>query len=279
MADGGEMKNTVEAVKGILDAIPIYQDVVQPAAREVGKSLQTIAKTVHIALTPVSALVWGYEQIQDFVSKKVSEKLRNTPPSDIKSPNPNLAGPALEALKYTGHDSSLRDLYANLIASSIDAATAELAHPGFVEIIRQLTPDEAKLIKLLSTDNAFPLISIRAASKNAGAGGAVALHHFSLLGEEAKCDFPELVPGYLDNLRRLGLIEIPEFLKYTAPFAYAKLLDHPAVKRCRDEIDSSKDCKAFVERKGVALTHFGRQFIAAAVIDHGEVREAINHQA
>ncbi len=74
MSEQENIKETVEAVRGILEAIPIYQDAIQPAAKEIGKSLQTIAKTIHVVLAPVSALVWGFEQIQDFVSEKVTEK-------------------------------------------------------------------------------------------------------------------------------------------------------------------------------------------------------------
>ena len=57
-------------LKESLKPCPIYQDVVQPAAKEIGQALQTVAKTVHIALAPVSALVWGYDKIKDFVSQK-----------------------------------------------------------------------------------------------------------------------------------------------------------------------------------------------------------------
>jgi len=68
-----------------------------------------------------------------------------TPPDQIVVPKPNVAGPALEALRYTWHEETLSDLYANLLAaSSMDKSTADGAHPAFVEIIRQLTPDEAK---------------------------------------------------------------------------------------------------------------------------------------
>jgi len=65
-------------VTGAAKAIPVYQDIAQPAAQEVGKALQTVAKTVHIALAPVSALVWGYDQIKEFVSTKVSDRLKNS---------------------------------------------------------------------------------------------------------------------------------------------------------------------------------------------------------
>ena len=274
-----KVRDVFDAVKGLLDAVPLYQDTVQPAAREIGKALQTIAKTIHVALAPVSALVWGYEQVQEFVSRRVAEKLRNTPPSSITSPSPAVAGPALEALRYAGHETSLREMYANLLATSMDAATVSLAHPAFVDIIRQMAPDEARLVQYLSATRPYPLITVRAAHENAGAGGEIVLHHFSLLGEEASCEHPSLTPSYLDNLRRLGIIEIPEFLKYTAPFAYDSLVQHSTVQKCLEEINAKKGQKGLIERKGIAVTRFGRQFIAAAVVDHADLREVMNKES
>ena len=81
---------TINAVTNLVKAVPIYQDAIQPAAKEVGKALATITKTVNVALAPVRGLVWGYEKIEDFVSTKVSEKLRNTPEKEIVTPKPNV---------------------------------------------------------------------------------------------------------------------------------------------------------------------------------------------
>lgn len=133
MADENNIRDAADAIRGIAEAVPIYQDVVQPAAQEIGKALQTVAKTVHIALAPISALVWGYEQISEFVGRRVTEKLKNVPPERIQTPSPNVAVPALEALRYTGHSEPLRELFANLLATSLDSETARNAHPSFVE--------------------------------------------------------------------------------------------------------------------------------------------------
>ena len=277
--DGSNVKDTVEAVKGIVEAVPIYQDAVQPAAKEVGKALQTVAKTVHIALAPVSALVWGYEQIKDFVENKVSEKLKNTPEEEIQSPKPNVAGPALEGLKYTGHEATLRELFANLLATSMDAKTASIGHPGFVEMIKQMTPDEGKLMKLFlqfSQARPFPLITLRWEFKEGNSGGADVLRHFSILGIEAKCENPELTPEYLDNLCRLGLIEIPQSIYYTTPGVYDILEKHPEVIKSIEKINLNDDRKHNIEKKGVFVTQLGRQFINACVIDHAMIRNVIN---
>jgi hypothetical protein len=57
MSDDSKIRDTAEAVKGIVEAVPIYQDAVQPAAKEIGTALQTVAKSIHVVLAPVSALV------------------------------------------------------------------------------------------------------------------------------------------------------------------------------------------------------------------------------
>jgi hypothetical protein len=223
MTEENKIRDVVDAVTGIAKAVPVYQDVVQPAAQEIGKGLQTVAKTVHVMLAPVSALVWGYDQIKEFVSTRVAERLKNVPPENLVSPKPNVAGPALEALRYTGHEELLSDLYANLLAAAMDASTANGAHPAFVEIIKQLTPDEAKLVALFVRDMPLPLLNLRwqyKSNQEGKSGGREVLVHFSHLGNIAGCQYPHMTPTYIDNLCRLGLAEVPAFWEYTAKGVY-----------------------------------------------------------
>jgi hypothetical protein len=153
----------VEAVKGVVEAVPIYEDAIQPVARELGKALGTLGMAINVALAPVSALVWGYEQVKEFVQTRVVEKLRGVPPERIQTPSLLVAGPTLEALRYAGHEESLRELYANLLATSLDSATARNAHPSFVTIIRDMSPDEGRIIRLFSTRYVFPVVDLQAA--------------------------------------------------------------------------------------------------------------------
>ena len=97
MSSENKIKDAADAVKGLLEAVPVYQDALQPAVREIGGDLQTIAKTIQIALTPIAILVWGYEQIKEFVSTRVAEKLKDVPPDRIRTPEPHVVCPVLEA--------------------------------------------------------------------------------------------------------------------------------------------------------------------------------------
>lgn len=142
----GNEENNVEgitkAIAEIVKAVPIYPDAIQPVAIELGKSLFLVARTVNAALTPVEALVWGVERIRDFVHERVAKKLDNVPLEDIQQPKSHIAVPAIEALRYTGEEPELSELYANLLSTSMDKATAYRAHPAFVDMIK-MSPDEA----------------------------------------------------------------------------------------------------------------------------------------
>lgn len=259
----------IDAVTGLVKTVPVYEDLAQPAAKELGKSLETVAKAVNVALAPVSALIWGYDQIRDFIATKVTERLKNVPPENVVAPKPNVAGPAIESLRYTGHEPLLSDLYANLLATAMDKDTANGAHPAFVEIIKQLTSDEAKLIGQLLAPIPLPLISVRweyktpTPEKN---GGQDALINFSLLGSQASLEFPDLTPTYIDNLCRLGLIEFfPHGMAYTENHIYEALENTPQIQDMKFEIERNPELRCVLVRKGLSVTELGKQFINSCV--------------
>ncbi len=52
-------------------------------------------------------------------------------------------------------------MYLNLLASAMDDRVAKSVHPGFVEIIKQLNANEAKLLRtVLAMDIQFPIAEI-----------------------------------------------------------------------------------------------------------------------
>jgi hypothetical protein len=269
MGDESQVRDVVDAVAGLVKEVPIYQDVVQPAAQEIGRGLQTVAKTVHIALAPISIMVWGYDQIRDFVLTKVADRLKNVPPENIVTPKVSVAGPALEALRFAGGEEGLSDMYANLLASAMDKNTAQGAHPAFVEIIKQLTPDEAKIVALFRFERAFPLIDLRWEYKpnEAGrSGGMSQLRNFSMFGVEAGVEFPENMPAYIDNICRLGLADVPAMYQYTTPGVYDPLENSGVILSIKSMIEQNQGLTAVIDRKGLQVSEMGKQFARVCVI-------------
>jgi len=258
------IKDTTEAVKGIVEAIPVYQDIIQPAAKEIGKNLETVAKTIQIALAPVSALVWGFDKIKDFVISRVSEKLKDIPSEQILTPSPHIVAPTLEALRYTAQEESLRELYANLLATSLDAKTAHRAHPAFVDIIKNLSPDEARLLQVFVPDLFYPVIDVHLVRQD-NSEYFILLSNFSLLGHTAKCLHLSLVPNYLDNLCRLGLTEIPSGISLTHQDAYIEIENDTMIKLLWEQNKDKPEMIVRNFRKAISLTRFGKQFCQTCI--------------
>lgn len=263
-AGENKTRDVIDAVTTLVQAVPIYQDVAQPAAREIGKALGTVAKTVNMALAPIGVLVWGYEQLQGFIAGKVADRLKNVPPEDIITPKPNVAGPAMDALRYAGHEDTLSDMYANLLASAMDRSTAKAAHPAFVEIIKQLTPDEARILSLFTSQGAYPVINLMNVRSDGG-GGYEWIVHFCHLGKMCGLDDEGPVPAYLDNFCRLGLMAIPPGLYLTADGVYNELENDPVILRSAKLIEQDPARKHRIDRLAIRTTELGRQFIEACV--------------
>lgn len=263
---GGIIKQTIDSATALSKAVPIYEDAVQPLAKETGKALGTLGKAVNVALAPISLVVWGYDQMKDFLENKVTEKLEHVPEDRIITPPPNVAGPAVEALKFTGHDETLQDMFANLIANSLDSKTVVEAHPSFVDIIKNLSPDEGLILKVFASAQQFPVIDVKL--KNKKERGYSILHrNVTRLGSVANCNHQQLVENYLDNLCRLGILEIPSGLHLTAKNAYDAIINDPTIKQLQKQFEGNEHHTIDFDKKLIRVTGIGRQFINACVVD------------
>jgi hypothetical protein len=158
-------------------------------------------------------------------------------------------------------------MYANLLAAAMDKNTADGAHPAFVEIIKQLTSDEAKLIAYFLEPLPFPLLTVRA-DKIAGRGGYDVAVNVSLFGDQAGLSIPKLVPAYLDNLCRLGLIDIQPKYSYIDETIYAELESCAEIKMYQGQVALTPENVCNLVRGAVMVTNLGKQFGSICVKGH-----------
>lgn len=81
--------------------------------------------------------------------------------------------------------------------------------PAFLEVIAQLTPDEARILRLLADQGPAPVIDLEAVSI-VGRGTRTVLARQTMVADRAGCAHPEDVDTYLANLARLGIVEFRE---------------------------------------------------------------------
>lgn len=174
-----------------------------------------------MVLSPLRGLVWSWEKIENYVSQTIERKLneRKVPKERIQTPDLDVAVPALEALRY----SKLRENFANLLATSMDSATSKQAHPAFVEILKQLTLDEAKILEFLPNVGRYEPLADLAYTVSKEKGQFTIARHVGTLASDASCEDPNLLPNHIDNLCRLGLTEVPPMQKLAEDNRYDRI--------------------------------------------------------
>ena len=92
-----------------------YDDLVQPTAKQLGKTVELIPRSINAALSPAWNWVIHSEYNMAETEKLLSEKLKNVDPNKIVQPEAYVAVPALQAISYSMNNDELRNLYANLL--------------------------------------------------------------------------------------------------------------------------------------------------------------------
>ncbi|HOP40480.1 MAG TPA: DUF4393 domain-containing protein [Geobacteraceae bacterium] len=205
--DNDKQIQEVAQALGLGSVLPsVYNDLLAPAARELGDGLATIAKAVKAALAPIEATVWGYDKIRQWLSVRVTKILADRKANDIISPPLSISGPLTLQMIFAAEEPDLREMYANLLASAMDAKTASDAHPSFVSLIQQLTSDEAKIMNRIAALKAdWPCwTGKQAARPDTDDDIWDQLRHFCL---DANLDCPDNVMLYIENLIRIRLLE------------------------------------------------------------------------
>lgn len=205
----------IDAVSNLNKTIPIYKDGLQPAVKEIGKSLKTVAQVLNIALLPLDGLIWGQDKIKNFILQDVATKIKNIPKKDRIDPKPEIIVPALQTASYRGYDTDIKEILASLIATSMDKNYIKYAHPSFVSIINQLCSDEVKILKLLSKKFyiSWKNIKINELPNNKIIKNKVVkklpYRGLDFVLKYGKIDYPDLFDSYIENLVRLNLLDYP----------------------------------------------------------------------
>ncbi len=222
-----------------------------------------VPRAIKSALLPLEKWVLQKEYNVAETKKLLEEKLKNIPPESIESPEPYIAVPTMQYISYCMDNAELRDMYANLLANSMNKVVKNGVHPGFVEIIKQLSPDEAKILAYMSNNERIPTISVKA-NKYTG-GFADLINSFTNIAEYCNCENPTDYEKYIDNLVRLGLLLRSNNEWIADDSLYEPLNAHPFITGLQLQILSNpeinKEVKNIELAKGyIKLTSFGKSF-------------------
>lgn len=186
-----------------------YKYLVSPSAKPIGQMVSFIPRTLKVALGKWEKWIMNAEESLIITSELVGQKLKDVPEDQITDTEPYIVIPAIQQLSYCQDNEVLRNLYANLIASSMVIDKKPLVHPAFVDIIKQLTPDEAKIMSKLSYKLNQRYTMLRICKEKEKGYYETVFQYFSDIAVEI-LDYPQEYPTYINNLERLKIIAVDD---------------------------------------------------------------------
>jgi len=242
------------------------------------QSAEIVTHTVRNLLLPIVAINYGIDKAKQYFETRfgpeLEAKLSSVAPEDVMEPKASIAGPAMQGLGYTYEEDDLRQMYLNLLRTSMNRATAAAAHPAFVEIIKQLSGRDARLYGLLAQSPVFTTFALSTMnSRTTGEASFTTIYanvvdtalHFP---DERFVSFDE-VSATVDNWVRLGLLSADRTTQLAQTERYSFEEMQPAIQVLREEVAMKGSVIEF-NRGLLEMTDFGHAFSAAVIFERTE---------
>lgn len=179
----------------------IIKELALPSARQVGQALGNVFGLLNTLTLPIK---FGNEIAQRNFAK-YAEKLEDIADDKIKQVEPEIAMPIIEKLSYTSNE-DLANAFANLLANASNQEKIDLIHPGFIQKLNSLAPDEARLLEYFKTNQGdISYIIFKAVNSTDQSYSELSL---KLTGIEKKLNLtPKQVIIHLENLVSLSILK------------------------------------------------------------------------
>lgn len=266
MADGW-LQVAQEALKVPALLVEIYGDLARPGVKQAGRALETVMGLGNTILWPIA---WANERSRIALEKnleKYRQRLESMPEEMIVGVAPEIGVPIAEKLAYVTDD-QLSDMYVKLLATASNVETLGNAHPSFVNVVNNLSPDEARLLLYFVQRRDMPIVQATAVVPKDGThrvlGGP-------FVPPEATKElvFPGNIDAYLSNLSGLGLVTVG-YDKWIADDSIYEPLETSNRAVFTSRIDNTPQLVGHELKfgRGIAQrTSFGQKFIQAC---HGK---------
>lgn len=242
-----------------------------PVTKSLGDSVgHTLSVAWQIAFGGLDAKLkkLDYKRQKDIESfrQELDSKINKIPLENLTEAEMHIVGPTLETSKYYFEKEDLRNMFSSLIASSVDRSKSNLVHPSFVEIIKQLSSNDAQNILLLSkgfnNSNSFPIVNYQLKSTNGSARILKNVLINTLEENMINLDSVNTCSTSLVNLERLGLVYIV-YGSWISNFNYDIFTDTNYFVNIKNKISNSNTefNSVDIEKGYVELTPLGINFV------------------
>ncbi len=220
----------IEAAKAIPDLAKLaYEDLAQPGVRNLGKALGTVADVTNSILYPVALFnAWSHANLQRNIDR-IRERLAKEDPEQVITAPPEITIPVMQKLGHT-QDPDLVRLYVELMASASLERYCATAHPSFVNVIGNLSPDECRFLDCIREKKDFLKFHPHRAAFTTVINHECEQGSECLLGwlhdetySTVPLRFPNNIFAYQTNLVGLGILDDVEVVRSDEPLRWERV--------------------------------------------------------
>lgn len=251
-----------------------YDDVLSNPSKKLGEALGTIINVGNTLLWPIK---WANERTRIFFEnnlKKYEKSISDIPLENIVEVPTEISMPILERFTYVSNE-ELSNAFVKLLTSATNSTSINIAHPGFIQIIDRLSPDEATILKYFADKECIPKLSIQHKHKFNDEDVTIRNQYYEILNnqttinENVSLKFPNNHNLYFDNLISLGLIKEQDsyFTKMEDEFIKIEEIHKEILDLTFDQYSEEYNLKkAKTTIKGMyEKTEYGKMFIIACI--------------
>lgn len=255
-----EIKNTTEAAKNLSSlADKFYSDIrpiIQPVAKCIGNALEYAS--LPLLYRTEKAKINFHHRMEEY--KKKVEAVKEEERCEV---HPEIGVPIMQALPYTTND-DIANMFTNLLASASISSLAGSAHPAFVEYIKRMSPDEARILQHLKKIDVIPHVTYRVNWKEPRKGFITPIENETAIESKVEMVYPQNARLCISNLMSLGIIEDSGTIFLIDNQLYEEVIEYKHLKDEVSRYEKMEDVKSVTINKGYYyVTEIGKLFIKA----------------
>jgi len=184
----------------------IYGDLLKPGVRQVGSAIEAVLGLGNTILWPLHLLNQRARLNLQASLESYREKMAKVPIEQVVAPPPELAVPIAEKFPYLENE-DIRELFTSLLTMASSSGTNHSAHPSFTNVINNLCPDEAQLLRNFVGTRAIPFVYVRYVNARQDRFTQICDIHIRTK-HGIRLTFKENLSAYISNLEGLGILKL-----------------------------------------------------------------------
>ena len=195
-------------------------DIIADSTKETRNALDSnVSKGINkffelLKSTPIAIKLDTYIAERPYKLEKAMEEIKSKygqiPEENQVEPSAYIALQTVNNLNYSLDEDYLRKAFINILISDMDSRKKSRVKPAYIEIVKQISKEDAEFLKLLHTidslDGFFPLLQLKWLKDN---GSFILAGRKILINPNKEHNIELIDPIVLSNLLRLNLINIP----------------------------------------------------------------------